>query len=335
MILHASPHATELIESPDCQLYTRVFRQIMNFTWMSDRSESIVTPFQQFIPDEYKIPENKPVGNLEEVCIERCVELASRNKPIFLQWSGGIDSTLMLTFFLKSGVDKNQITICMNPDSIKENPNFFYDHIFGKFKLIATEKHVSSKNDGVTVQAEHADQIISGMILSKIDPELANQKATPQNLLRVCEQLGFGEREAECFIFVMMQTALKSPRPIDTVSDFSWWFNFNFRWLNAKEKYRSRIGFENEYETFYSSENIQRWSIQNPSPQKDLFKEIIFDYTKDEAYFQEKRKWNSMGKLFFTRKPSLVEKDLTCHYNIDEHLMRRFYIKDNFFWDFT
>ena len=331
MILHASPYTVNLIESNDCDLYHRISRKVMRFTWLADRTETIVTPFQQYIPEEYKIPENKPVGTFEDVCLQRCKQLLETGKPLYLQWSGGIDSTLMLTIFITSGLPLDQVTICMNPDSIRENPNFFYKHILGKFPLVATEKHVSSDNDGITIQAEHADQIISGTLLTKVDEDFAKLPANDRNISKLCMKWRFTRVEIAVFSEMMKASSKHSPRPIETMADFAWWFNFNFRWLNQKEKYRSRIGYNNHFETFYSSHDIQRWSIQNPSPSKDIFRKTIYNFTNDEYYSLHKNKWQSMGKLFFTRKPHLVESDLTCHFKVASSLMERFYIKDNDF----
>jgi hypothetical protein len=331
LILHASPYTVNLIDSPDCDLYHRISRKVMRFTWLSDRTESIIAPFSQYIPDEYKIPENTPVGTFQDVCQQRCLELIQTNKPLYLQWSGGIDSTLMLTSFITSGLDLDQITICMNPDSIRENPNFFYKNILGKFPLVSTEKHVSTKNYGITIQAEHADQIISGMLLTKTEDGFDRLPANERNISKLCMKWRFTRQEIEAFNFMIQKSAKHSPRPIDTMADFAWWFNFNFRWLNQKEKYRSRIGYNNQFETFYSSHDIQRWSMQNVSPSKTIFRDIIYNFTKDQNYSSQKNKWQSMGKLFFTRKPNLVEKDLTCHYDVDQRLMKRFYVKDNDF----
>lgn len=332
MILHASTQILRSLDKPDLVLYERAMRKIMRFTWMADRTETLITPFKQYIPDEYKIPEYKPVGSFEEVLEQRCLQLISLDKQLYLQWSGGIDSTLMVISFLKSNVNKDQITIVLNPDSIKENPIFFKKYIFPLFKIISTEKHLSIENDGITIQAEHADQIISGMMLSRIDPIWVNKKASHINLEKICQELGFDKKAAEAFIFAVLKTGESSPRPITTIEDFSWWFNFNFRWLNAKEKYRPRLGYHNEFDTFYSSTDIQLWSIQNKSPDKSLYKDIIYNFTKDKDYHSTKRKWQSMGKLFFTNKPDIVLKDMSTYYQpLDKNFLESLYVEDNDF----
>jgi len=210
LILHASTKILRSLNKPDIELYEKAMRKIMRFTWMADRTETLVTPFKQYIPDEYKIPEYKKVGSFEEVLEHRCLELEDSNKQLYLQWSGGIDSTLMLISFIKANVNKDQITIVLNPDSIKENPQFFNKHIFPSFEIISTEKHLSIANEGITIQAEHADQIISGMMLSRINPVWVNKPANRANLLAVCNELGFDLISAEVFIFAMLKTAEKS-----------------------------------------------------------------------------------------------------------------------------
>lgn len=335
MILHASTILLRALNTPDMVLYERAMRKIMRFSWMSDRTETLVTPLKQYMPEEYKIPTVKPVGTFEDVLQSRCLQLANTDKHLYLQWSGGIDSTLMVISFLKSDINLDQITIVMNRDSIKENPTFYYTYILPKFRLLSIEKHLSEDNDGITIQAEHADQIISGMMLSRIDKSWTTKPATKTNLYNVCAELGFDKIAAEAFINAMLKTGKSSPRPIDTIEDFSWWFNFNFRWLNAKEKYKPRLGYNKEFDTFYSSHDIQRWSILNKSPDKSLYKDLIYNYTKDKDYHIYKRKWQSMGKLFFTNKPDMiisVSNSLQSFYKpFDTEFIKQYYVEDNDF----
>jgi len=63
-----------------------------------------------------------------------------------------------------------------------------------------------------------------------------------------------------------------------------------------------------------------------------VYKQIIYNYTKDKEYHQNKKKWQSMGKLFFTNKPDIILKDMTSHYlPLNKDLLESLYVSDNDF----
>ena len=72
----------------------------------------------------------------EDICDERAKELLERatklDVALYTFWSGGIDSTLALTSFLKNangGPKRSHRCSGCRKNRYPENPNFYHDHI--------------------------------------------------------------------------------------------------------------------------------------------------------------------------------------------------------------
>lgn len=60
------------------------------------------------------------------------------NEKFAIMWSGGIDSTVVLVALLKNLTQEElkNVAVCTSISAIIEYPNFYNDHIVGKFKLL-------------------------------------------------------------------------------------------------------------------------------------------------------------------------------------------------------
>jgi hypothetical protein len=329
---------------PDIECYKSI-RSLLRRTWWVDRTDTIKWPFRTSVRNEYRYGKFKnSTSDFKTVCIDRANQLASYNKKIYVMWSGGIDSTLVMSSFILADVSKEQIIVVCDNDGIKENPNFFKNFIVKNFQLLATEKFTQEAKflppDGVITQGEHADHIVSGLLASKMISMFGNKflknKPTRDNITKVFRNLGMSKDHSNKWYDLIMLTAKQSPRPIDNNNDFSWWFNFNFRWQHAKEKFKIRIHPDSHYETFFQSHNIQEWSANNllmpfsEKVDKKAFRDIIYELTKDDNYCYNKIKWSSMGKHFNARSKAAILDDGSMLNPKDVHLME-FYTRDNFF----
>ena len=63
---------------------------------------------------------------LEELCLRRAIEIdkASPN-GIAISWSGGVDSSSVISSFLLAGVSAEKLVVLYTQDSVKEAPNLF------------------------------------------------------------------------------------------------------------------------------------------------------------------------------------------------------------------
>ena len=89
------------------------------------------------------IPKIPPIftKSFKDICFERAQEIVDLNKPISIMWSGGIDSTGVLTTLMQIALPK-QITVLFEPRSLIEYPWFFENHIKGKLKYKILDQHI-------------------------------------------------------------------------------------------------------------------------------------------------------------------------------------------------
>jgi hypothetical protein len=302
---------------PDIGMYREISA---NFggrsTFFSDRTQSITLPFdvkskkenEMLTFDSYDID----FSDAARITVDR---FTSQQKHMYLMWSGGIDSTVMVLAFFLNHSYKDRITIVCNKDSIRENWNFYKNFIRPYYKIVSTEQFNNdirhSIVDGIIVQAEHADLLFSVSVGRFIKNELGEdflyKKFNRDNFISFYStRPGMSKRYASCMFDLVNQTTEKSPIEIETIEEFAWWANFNFRWAHAKEKFRARIDPKNDYQTFFSSPEMQKWSIFNLKTnsrqldEKTGFRNYLSQHIKDQEYCRFKKKWASNSKHFAT-----------------------------------
>src|SRR5262245_51324210 len=84
---------------PDVQLFSHLFKILKRNVALVDRSGAIRFPIA--VKSMFPIPAPRPLNkDYEQICNERAVEILTRadqrNCLIYVLWSGGIDSTLVL-----------------------------------------------------------------------------------------------------------------------------------------------------------------------------------------------------------------------------------------------
>ena len=249
-----------------------------------------------------------PIGELcqsktiEELCYDstnNILNKAGTNK-IVISWSGGIDSTLILSEFLKV-TPKKQIVVLMNDNSILEYPEFYKKYIENQLEIKTIDFHkkdalVESIQDGVLVTGHIMDNLFGEPHNYQIMPkEKLNQKIT-EFLTEVNEQ----SRE--------MYTKLidACPRKILDVKDLFWWMNYTLSYQNEQlwvlleieEMILNKNLFHfsdtkdwNDYSVSTSAE--EKYKGHEFNNFKMPLKEQLYKFTKDDYYTQNKIKVNS------------------------------------------
>ena len=139
-----------------------------------------------------------------------------------------------------------------------------------------------------------------------------------------------------------------SPLPITSNFDFAWWINFSLKWQTVFARLLTFVAPRNKhlvtpeyvrdfYFPFYNTENFQLWSMNNMDKKiKDEWKtykwpskEIIYDYTKDAEYRDNKVKRGSLNAFLKTQGSF---KFLDDSYTLYPHLdISEYYEPDNDF----
>ncbi len=261
-----------------------------------------------------------------EICDARAQELLQRadtlDVPLYMFWSGGIDSTCILVSLLKNATiaQKERITVLMSEDSITEYPDFYRNHIRGKLhRESATMFPYLLGERALLVTGEHNDQLFgSDMVASIVKNygfDAINQpfdcKLFIDFFINRHDSL---TEEAASFLFEIIER-LRSAAPITlhTNYDVFWWINFALKWQNVyvrmlsyAKKAPSKQYIQDYYVPFYSSDDFQLWSMTTPYRRvegnwrhyKWTAKEIIYDFTKDTDYRDNKIKRGSLIFLF-------------------------------------
>jgi len=327
----------------------KIFSEIFNLTrgsWLVDRTDTTQLPFKTDLLDKYRLPDFDKILNLtlEECCQNRALELMSLDKRIYFLYSGGIDSTLALIAFIKSGIPRRNIVVVCNDHSIRENPNFYYSSIRSHFDVMATELFMQQLKtqliDGIILSSEHGDSLYgndySSIAFELLGGKFLEKPATKENLITFFCSGGLSYQSAACWLDLYSANLKLCPRVIETVYDFLWWIGFNWRWQWCGEKMKLRTALDPDIQTFFSSDQLQKWAvthkqiiIEKKTDFKRDYKQIILDYTKDQEYFDSKVKHVSFSIYYLANSYLAMESDGTKLHKLDYQLSK-YYQKDNF-----
>jgi hypothetical protein len=327
-------------------------KHIVASSWLMDRTSKATTPFRSSLLCEYKInSESFSIKNnltLDEICYNAACLFKDTPSKLYILWSGGLDSTLLIISMLKANVDKEKIVVACNPDGLKENYNFYRKFILPNFRVIASEKlmqqaRMSGSIDGIIINGDPADALygidLSLSLVEKYGINFLKNPCSRDIVTNYFVSQGMELRSANCWYDFFMASSVCSPKKIQTISDLSWWMTFNHRWQSANEKLKLRLSNDLNHKTFFGTEEFQNWAcyrdnnlVNTVKEFKLEFKKLIFDYTGDLEYFTNKIKLHSNSYAYGSNSYSAVlnnnQKLLSTEFNIYD-----FYNKDNFMTD--
>ena len=250
-------------------------------------------------PPEYDSTFTKTFSDVtDEQCQHWLREKTDRSWLIF--WSGGIDSTVIVTSILKnaSQADRENIYIACNRASIYESPRFFYDYIQPNFKLVQTPdpgKHPLYKQYHV-IDGEFGDHLYCGghgweLFQSMPDSMLLDIRRDPDLMLNhfaLKTNKNFAAWYYECLLDNVNSTGI----PVETYHDFCWWIFFNYHYTSIYIKLRTDTFANNYNSRWYATDDYQQWSMNsnqsgikytlNRSDSKLASKQYIYDFDHDE-----------------------------------------------------
>lgn len=229
----------------------------------TDRREIYNNDIEVIRPITYKNEET----NLEYCIGQSVLNIQSQNKRIILMFSGGLDSTLVLTALNQRGVS---FYITMNKYTMREAPEISRDIISGKYKnirVLALEKaleYVKDKNY-LFVTGELGDQIVG---TDRIFPYLFH------GTLGVSTDKYY-KYISEKSVDILRNTT-KDIIKLDTVFDVLWWLNFNFKYQNVQlRSIKLGLSISRNVIHFFDTEEFNNYSITTI---KDNMPTSVFDY---------------------------------------------------------
>lgn len=276
------------------------------------------------------------------------LELLDKSKNyenVYHFWSGGIDSTFILSAILKNWPihDLDRIIICCNEESVKENPTFYKKFIDQKLKQLSmndvvsgkikfTDRNLYSNNDTIEAVMGYGDIAVFD---SKY-PSIFNKKFKDHTKEIISY---FGNDD---FAYYAYQRILRSLRKnsieAETVFDFLSWIDFN--WSIDDNIYRSLHSWgliaDHVNPREFMLHNVFDWG-RDPRYQiwrigaigsnlliddkittfKNIFKKYIYDFDKNLDYYLYKTSEPSSPKLkkyHHGKKLLAIDKNWTLYY---------------------
>ena len=263
--------------------------------------------------------------SLEALVIERALSIAAEGLPIRLFWSGGIDSTLVVSAFIMAGVPVDQLELLYTHDSVTEYPDYLVK--FVPEGVRRTEVKAFPHHNFVPDQAAH--QFVELPCMGDfVDPALLNVTGGLGDKLfnshTLLTRFGYA-RALKPYRSVLPASLVDAaeplvaacPLPIQTLSQFSWWVYFALNYQDellqilAGVSDDSVTAKQHALRVFFDTEGFQQWSFHHrdqvatddPAKLKLEAKRLIFKHTGDAKYLETKLK---SGSLKFRKTPNVA-----------------------------
>ena len=236
------------------------------------------------LPDMSK----KKVLPYYDINIMEAETILKMGKRINVMWSGGIDSTSVLSSFLIAGAKPDQLYVTMTTDSIDEYPWFYHNIIDGKiehsnFVTPIEQQLLSLSEDFVHVTGEHLGSYTGGIYHENEDHNASYKKYLDPEIVEF-----------------LSPSINACPRPIVNMSDYRWYTKIYLTWQGWHiRKFLLSDYFTNNLIHFGNNDLFHYWTLFTEDKEDWHFakighKKIIFEYTKDEEYFRTKERQKSI-----------------------------------------
>ena len=314
----------------DVGTWAEIYKIINLNVSLVDRLGGFKTPFRFELYEKFRLPAQIDgfADSYEDCCWRRANEIArlqdEKRVPIALFYSGGIDSTLILVFFARlfGARLKERVKVFLSPDSIRENPLFYYSFVRKSCRVESSEQF-SSLFDGshIIVSGELNDQLfgsdIVGLLGSYERFDRIKAPYTREVIVRFFKLRGMSEGAANTWFELLDEHARRAPCPVESVYDFFWWLNFVFKWQSVYFRMLMRIDaaqrrnidrefIDTYFQPFFATPEFQKWAMANPGLKiqdswrtyKFPAKQLIYEFNRDEQYLNYKTKAGSLFRLF-------------------------------------
>jgi len=303
--------------SKDAQYYLMIPYILIGTRDFRPRIGKFEDPWKSKVHPLYAAPPLKFIkDSLADIADNRAIQLInnakSTGRDIAVMWSGGIDSTVMLTSILKNISDSDQelLTVFLTTHSISDNPDFY-------FKFLSSNKKIQIKN-AATLRVDNS--FLDKTLLLTGDPgdgvfgpsssmyswfseckkHLEPWRDHLKTIMQLLEpnierdmlvQPGIGE----WFTNIVTQNLEESGYAdhVSSVTDWYWWTYFNYKWsslcsypLHNSIMGEQHKGITHDNHKFYA-ENIfyhtTQWQLWSYSNLKELVGPDVFKTHKLKA----------------------------------------------------
>lgn len=252
----------------------------------------------------------------------RIKELTDHNQHVNVLWSGGIDSTFIMTLMIDLGIaqelhSQGRLTIGLNQDSIRENPVFYEKFIRPNFSACVVQANhllIDPKPDQVIITGEMADNLVGSLTMKSCVDYYNDFGVVHQPMRKSIDWMARnlkGDEVTQLEEFIE-RTVSGSPVELVTCHDLLWYLNFNFKWQAVNFRIVSHSKDEatgnqlvKNLKHFFNTDSFQQWSLKeghyftgdNWGDYKRVMKKQIYQVTSDLEYFKYKTKHPSLPAL--------------------------------------
>jgi hypothetical protein len=313
-------------------------------------SFGITSPWQ-YTDSSFPVPDNlNPISfsDAADSFGEHISQQIDQGKTIYLLWSGGIDSTCIAVSLLRNlkREQYSQVVLVSSQASRIENPWLYHKFLkdFGQLEFKDFKPSQLDITKSLILDGEGGDQIFGGGPTNKTFSKYPEKILLPWrdniDFLHSMWNVESNPRFWDLF-YNMMTTSIDAGAPVETLYEFYWWLNFNFKLDGSM--YRSAlymaIGvedfeyfFKNTICRFYTWPQIQQWSMTaRPADKigtagktiKSAGKQYIYDFDHNEYYYREKRKEFSLRLTLDALALDIAVDEQYNRYNIGSRSFRQ------------
>ena len=336
------------------QYWSTIGKVIMGLNDIRARAGTMTNPWSAesdklFVPPELITINDSLSDLLDQRAIELNALAKTVNKTICILWSGGIDSTSVVTAFIKNVDPKDfeNITIYLTTSSIVENFNFYQKFIYPNFKCVSfhdIDVNEAFLDNNILLHGDPGDCVYGPSVLMyehllhgmrHLEPWKNNLPEIIIGIDKFSTIPGFGAWYANKITNNLLEV---SPPGVDTVADWWWWNYYNFKWgfslwrpfFKMRKNLLEPLSSKNiEFyvkNSFLNTDKFQQWSYSNlkthvgksRQDHKMQVKQYIFELDSNPQYLYTKTKVDSSPKNWNKKiRPVYYDQNWVAHYASD------------------
>ena len=239
----------------------------------------------------------------------------------YIAYSGGIDSTSILVSLLKTGNTDflKKLVVLHNKNSINENPYFYHRFIEQKLQTqdVNTLNIDSSNFDKIVIVDGEAGNQCLGWRSIHVHSYYQNFDFLDQPWRTVADLTTAIPGSTAFTVELIKDSIHHAPIDIETVYDFIWWANFNFKFdevlirkvpgytknLTAAQ---TQLFYNQGLYRFYAQPEMQVWSMiskdQRRKSTRDIIskwapKNYIYQFDRNDLWYASKKEEASYSGL--------------------------------------
>lgn len=310
----------------------------------------------------FKFPISFKIINLLEklqesdVTYSECCDIAATDllkkltgdNKLYIMYSGGIDSTCILAALLKNSSPQQQqdFVIILSKESIAENKNFFFKFIAGNLNYISSTrlKYLNLNDNDIVTHGESNDQFYDTS--EHLSYAYRKNKLISVDVNLISRMLlnyrnptdSYNLEISEIYKYILDYSAKAVGLELTCIADYHQWQMLNFIYTYTIS--RPNLLFPNlskNFQPFYNCRYFNIWTMNKIANKnydtKGFFKketrDYIFEFDKNEYYYQFKNKVGSGPRLTVFESPAFILND--CNEKVEPSVLYQYYIKENIF----